>query len=199
MAHICGANDLMSLPMSLLQGVDCAGGAFAQRCLQPREGLLDWFEVGRVGRRPAGDRALWEVGRGSGRLMPSGRGVIRWCRDVAEWLKAQFAKTSLLPVRKIAEVPMDCGCPLRLQGKILRVIVLSPPLCRISPRVPPPSSSPVKADQIHPVTFIGRPGETSPLWGVFPWKQLHQVEAACHQRRYAGGRVLTDMCVAVTR
>src|SRR6516164_2649011 len=41
----------------LVQGVHCAGGAFAQRCLQPGEGLLDWIEVGRVGRQIAHARA----------------------------------------------------------------------------------------------------------------------------------------------
>jgi hypothetical protein len=33
------------------QGLDRAGGAFAQRSFQPGEGLLDWIEVGRVGRQ----------------------------------------------------------------------------------------------------------------------------------------------------
>ena len=37
----------------LVQVVDRAGGAFAQCCLQPGEGLLDWIEVGRVGRQIA--------------------------------------------------------------------------------------------------------------------------------------------------
>src|SRR6516162_8847999 len=35
------------------QGLDRAGGAFAQSGLQPGEGLLDWIEVGRVGRQVA--------------------------------------------------------------------------------------------------------------------------------------------------
>ena len=33
------------------QGVDRAGGAFAQRGFQPGEGLLDWIEVGRSASR----------------------------------------------------------------------------------------------------------------------------------------------------
>src|SRR5215813_4081977 len=37
----------------LVQGVDRTGGAFAQRCLQPGKGLLDWIEIGRVGRQIA--------------------------------------------------------------------------------------------------------------------------------------------------
>src|SRR5215475_1930455 len=40
---------LDQLADELVQGVDRASGAFAQRGLQPGKGLLDWIEVGRVG------------------------------------------------------------------------------------------------------------------------------------------------------